>query len=638
MVELEELMETLLNVERVETEEMRRNWDCDQLTEIYNALKLEQDDFTQRSPLTREQTRRVKIRYVGEMLRIVYVMHLNSCDGWDRFGYKREELDAMEKSEKFNTWDWFQNREDIVDRMSHNPDEIYNIFRKDILPLADEYYSLIKGEELDDRLLRTYFKDKNKDRLESIKEGFKLFMDRDLFALTNLLESLCKTAEAEESRKQAEKLLKETFSDNNIRMLEERLSQADQEKEMLLERFIDLATTKDEARLADVKQLQEEHHKMMDEIIKSWDSKFNRLDEQEKELRDKEASLKKLLDKARDDAKATLNIEIRELQKTIKELGDKNNRYRLMIRKIGSEKDDLQERVNSLKRSMKRAESGESEVLVWREEARQYEIDYMTKFEAKMTDAREYPRTFTDTVNGLSIKVKNPENLRHYVNTEKKPKRNEHGAIPLNVSSIYQAVRTRLFDDDQMIIIEARGVSHLDAFQHLEIDDEPATLEEFLNITEPERIKAERIGYTKVLALLSPTGWDKRVMDFVCSSDLKKNLKTSRLVVFLVDMEEYTVHYNLADERTKVYIPIIKPEFDFTRELECERWIRDYIDSGKGGHHQKGISLPKVVKEGGFSWILVKKVFKKLKKTGDFNLRYLKNVGTVLEKKEKKKR
>jgi hypothetical protein len=278
-----------------------------------------------------------------------------------------------------------------------------------------------------------------------------------------------------------------------------------------------------------------------------------------------------------------------------------------------------QEIVERLKQIDEAAE-GKSTRFIGKSDAKLCELNFIARFDTKM---QTFPVMLYSPLEKRTYKIRCWRQGQHISLSH------EHTSdIPCNTYSRYVVQQKKagfLGNKVVRMAIEAVSFSHIEEFEKHGFDTKPANLPDFLSQVTRFTDQAERGEYLHVIGLASPTGWDERVQDEVESASFAHNY-ISRFVSFcLVDSVTGEVVYNPVDDRVVRFINLFKPEFDHE---ELER-VRNYAASRL---QMKGYAvLDDVVAETGEPSAIVNKVFYDSQRAGLGRVRYIKDVGLVLQ-------
>ncbi len=204
----------------------------------------------------------------------------------------------------------------------------------------------------------------------------------------------------------------------------------------------------------------------------------------------------------------------------------------------------------------------------------------------------------------------------------------EDAAMPINVHSLYtiEEKKHRFFGEKmKKVVIEAVSFNHLEGLAKYEFDVRRMSLAEFLSLITRFIDRAELGEYLHVIGIASPTGFDERVVNEVRSTEFARSYVSRYVSVCLVDSVTGEVYFNPADERIAKFVDFFKPEFGHEMVAKVKKYIleefkiKDYV------------VLDDVVKETGEERGIVLKAFYDLEAEGKGRVRYIKDVGLVLE-------
>ena len=146
----------------------------------------------------------------------------------------------------------------------------------------------------------------------------------------------------------------------------------------------------------------------------------------------------------------------------------------------------------------------------------------------------------------------------------------------------------KILGGEEEFEFKAIFVSREDRLEELGIDTDPLTLEEVIPFVENEM----RLGERVVLCIASPTGFERRVKEFVNGEEFHKNFLSKRLSLCLLDVETGEIIYNKFDSIAKEFAKVCEMEMDEEKiekavrcvlaKLEGRNWIvlEDALDCG----------------------------------------------------------
>lgn len=417
-----------------------------------------------------------------------------------------------------------------------------------------------------------------------------------------------------------------------LRSLEREVVEKEKGKEALSSRLIEFEGDKRE-----VWGKYEKLKNALNESIAAIERRKKTLDARELELKEAEERQRAEL---KDTARQAFEDELRNINTLREELEKKEAELKSEREGLEYEKGEVEERLGKLKEIL---EGGEVKRFVTRDVAMIHELNYIGRFDIKMNDL---PKRIDNPLEGKERRINAWSHHRKFddvdkilnLNTLKTGYEEATGKLPLNLRSRYVVAekKHKLFGKEETkVIIEAAVLGHLLDYDENGFDTKSVTLSELLSVLTRYIDRAELGNYFHVLGIASVTGFDKRVFEHINSEDFHKNFVSRYVSLCLVDLETGEVFYNESDERIKAYVDLFKPVFD----EEKVRGIKEYV---VGRLELKDFAvLDRVVEEatdgGEEGRSLAKKVFYDLEKEGMGKVKYEKEFGVVVEKRENRK-
>ena len=381
-----------------------------------------------------------------------------------------------------------------------------------------------------------------------------------------------------------------------------------------------------------------------EKVKNAWNESIAAIERRKKTLDARELELKEAEERQRaelkDTARQAFEDELRNINTLREELEKKEAELKGEREGLEYEKGEVEERLGKLKAIL---EGGEVKRFVTRDVAMIHELNYIGRFDIKMN---ELPKRIDNPLEGKERRINAWSHHRKFddvdkilnLNTLKMGYEEATGKLPLNLRSRYVVAekKHKLFGKEETkVIIEAAVLGHLLDYDENGFDTKSVTLSELLSVLTRYIDRAELGNYFHVLGIASVTGFDKRVFEHINSEDFHKNFVNRYISLCLVDLETGEVFYNESDERIKAYVDLFKPVFD----EEKVRAIKEYV---VGRLELKDFAvLDRVVEEatdgGEEGRRLAKKVFYDLEKEGMGKVRYEKEFGVVVEKRENRK-
>jgi hypothetical protein len=127
-----------------------------------------------------------------------------------------------------------------------------------------------------------------------------------------------------------------------------------------------------------------------------------------------------------------------------------------------------------------------------------------------------------------------------------------------------------------------------------------------------------------VLLVASPTGFEKRISNYVNSGDFHRNFISENVSLALLDLESGELIYNPHDEYAKAFEPMLRLE----RDEELLAKVKDFLEDRivKRGYVRLEEALEHFAEE------VVKRAFHELSKEKGYITKFVEGVGYVLVK------
>jgi hypothetical protein len=335
--------------------------------------------------------------------------------------------------------------------------------------------------------------------------------------------------------------------------------------------------------------------------------------EQEKERLIKEIEALKEIEMRKE-----LELKLKEVEEEYKSIIDELNELLKLkdeeIRRIEQEKKKVEEKFDRLWNKIKLALEEEKKLskdkIVRVEEASFYEIWFVDRLRKKLSENK------TIKVNGRKFKVYKDE----IVETKNIAPKN----LPKNTEIIALMEEKKIVPMNKMkIMFKGIYFTHIDEYKKDGFDTYPMSLGEVKEVIEKAKMNGKE--YDRVILLIaSPTGFDDNAKDIVSSEDLKERYLSDKISLALFDVKEKRLYYNEVDEFCREFAKLMSLEFDDEEAIRCEKRVKEDVDV-------KGYAIfEEIAKE--FSKNIVREVFYKLEKTGNYEVKSIKDIGLVLIK------
>ena len=504
-----------------------------------------------------------------------------------------DEYTAFLKLDKFLLLDYIKDTE-IATALFNKTGEIYDIIKKWYDEEMYEYEKLLEpGEYKIRQTLGVALRHEYINRFEKIKRGIIEYFSKDPGAPRQLFNEyeyvIRKQYEAEIERRKIEENMRK-IAEEKIDELEKEIEKLREEKEKI-DKYLDNYGVKGVTLEDKIKN-----------VITFLEGKVKELIEQKKILESQKAELENYVIKLKNESKTVIESEIRRYEDTIRELTEKIQNYQNAVSRLQIENLELQEKINEYKNI------SESSIAISNTEARIMEVNFIGRFEMKMNTV---PRKFFDPIRKGEINIDKPsdyiiERSDEINSLNVNPK--ELHLYPHNTEVTYIIRKRRLLKDDLSIIIKAKFLSHIENYVKKLADDKTISLADILEYLDKSIDAARQGKVLHVIGIASPTGFDKKVKEYIASDDFRKNFTDYYLSVCLIDLLSGELIYNKLDNRINSYIDIFEPELETEKIFKAKDIIKRELM--KSGH----VTLSSVVREYNLPELIAKKAFYELQK------------------------
>lgn len=542
----------------------------------------------------------------------------NGEDNTMASSFSPKEVELIVNFERFNGYD-IQSPEEIAEGIARRND-LFDLVRK----IYEKHYNDL-DQLLDDphimRDLKIAFKKRYERRLELIKEGVKLFVEKygPIIVVKQIEESVWrKIKEAERSREGIVAELEEKLAE--ISSLLEKIPEEDEVDRRLSALQEELPTVGWEEResrelsfLKGLLELERELHGRLSDIRRSRE----RLSGLERDLLDLLAEAER---EGKEEVARVIASELNELQRAKEDLLRKEELLEAQKETLAAKREQFEGGLKQLREILE----GKSVRYVTAADARLAERNFIARFDAKM---QRLPLKLRSPLDGRTYTVKywGPEaHTRSEVSSAKE-------GFPRNESSKYivSEKKHRLFGERvPRLVIEAVSLSHLEELRYRGFDLRRANLGELLALLS-ERIRAaEKGGYFHVVGVASPTGWDARLLEELSSGGFTRRYLSPNLAFCLVDSVTGEIFHSPADGRIRDFLEFFELELDEEKILKLVEKIKEELAE------RLVIGLEDFIGEKRVSRDLALSAFHRAAEEGVANLRFLKGEGPVLERRK----
>ncbi|MDD4454075.1 MAG: hypothetical protein PHI67_02010 [Candidatus Methanomethylophilaceae archaeon] len=223
-----------------------------------------------------------------------------------------------------------------------------------------------------------------------------------------------------------------------------------------------------------------------------------------------------------------------------------------------------EQRIEAAMRALNNGGDGGRSRYVNAGEAKQYELTFIGRMERKIG--------VSPTIGGRAFYVERIEENRGtfagYAGEAKK-------ILPENRSLTIRLVEKRILGRKKQYVFDACYASRIERYADPGYDCDPLTLDDVTVMLARIQDQARSSGIVTVLCLASPTGFDRRVRNFIDSDEFHRNFISKYLSVLLLDMETGDLIFNPADETAQAFSSICDLEIDSEKEAKVRRGVEE---------------------------------------------------------------
>jgi len=244
----------------------------------------------------------------------------------------------------------------------------------------------------------------------------------------------------------------------------------------------------------------------------------------------------------------------------------------IQARALRAAEETLKSRENRIKAAMaafSNGGDGERSRYVSAGEAKQYELTFIGRMETKIGDS--------PVIGGRMFHVEEIGENRGVDALLFSERAGETGkkALPENRSLTIRLVEKKLFGRKMQYLFNARYASRVERYADPGYDCDPLTLADVTVMLAEIQDRARSSGIVTVLCLASPTGFERRVRDFIDSEEFHRNFISRYLSVPLLDTETGDLVFNPADETARAFSGICDLEIDSEKEAKVRRGVEE---------------------------------------------------------------
>ncbi|WP_010476907.1 hypothetical protein [Thermococcus zilligii] len=367
-----------------------------------------------------------------------------------------------------------------------------------------------------------------------------------------------------------------------------------------------------------IEGIRKRYEGLMEEIRTSKAEEVERLRREKEEL---EKQIKELEEKLEnDEEKAKLREELERMRSTLDskmmELQQKEMELKRKELELQQKEDEVSKRIREVMELAGKVEKGSR--FVRRDEAKILEMNFIGRMKGKFGEEVK--------LLGRSFKVEKVEERGTFDRSayaRKLPERDLKNIPDNRLVEVYLREK-KLLGKKEFLTVRALFYGRPERYAEVGFDTDPLELADInaLLVDARDEAKEGRI----VLLVASPTGFEKRIGNYVNSADFHRNFISENVSLALLDLESGELIYNPHDEYAKAFEPFLRLEFDKEKIARIKDFVEERIN-------EKGyVRLEEAVEH--FDEDLVKRAFQELSKEKGYSTRFIEGVGYVLVKKD----
>ena len=478
--------------------------------------------------------------------------------------FTEDEIEILREFERFNKLDPEVTPPDrLADLLVSRSGEIYELVAEAVRKQYIDFSGLIKTWTTQGKIRATVSKAlqaRYSRRFRNIVEAVKRLLDQQpawlLRLFTDYERALLESAEVREriEREIREKVEKEL----GLPELERQVEMLEEERQSLLKRVEELSAALAAREVEREKILMELDYLRRDkealaEQIERLQSKLGEVEEAlesaRRELEEKRRELEELTRQYSQDkaAKEALEAEAERLKARIEELEAMLREYSTAKEALEAEKHELEAKLGELEAAIK-GEGEERPASL--EDALGYENVFIERFNYHMN---RLPLILYDPLSRKEIKIKSwgKANI-------------EEGALHPDSSGpkgrfsryiVYEGVLRKR----RKLVVEALSFVRPERYAEKGYDLEPMKLGEALSLASRRAMEARNNGYYHVLMIMSPTGFSKKLQEYVAGTDFHRMFLSSSLTLILFDPLTGDVYHHPADPVVGRFAAVLRP-------------------------------------------------------------------------------
>lgn len=618
--EYDRVLKTVERVLRYDLERLKRTPEIKRI-ELYNETSENLERFeTECITMPADIYNDAASRFALARLLLATSSWVNGEDNPMTAGFGENELKLVRDFERYHIFD-ILTIDEAVEKIARKKEGLYE--------LITDYYELGYANLdtlLDDPTILKDLKIAFKNRYMKVQHKIEqiTFGCIERYGLSWLKSGIL--VKVEESEAMRERVIAE--GEQRLRELESRLSEfesIDEENLTLTNRISQLEgellkeSVEKEGAERTLESLTAERDRLLQRFAamdRVWADQLDAIEARRREIEAQERELQARMERERAEDKRLLANEIGELDNLKRGLAEKENALNSEKKAIGLRKGEIEDRLRDIGEVI----AGKPLRLVTGEDAKLYELNYIARFDAKM---HEFPIRIQNPIEGKNYKINS------WGDGHVRMSAGGSGLGPENPRSVYtvEARKYRVFGEKvKKVVVEAVSFSHLDEHTEYGFDTRRVSLSEFLTLLGGSISDAEIGQYLHVIGVASPTGWDERVVSEIRSEGFAHNYVSRFVSVCLIDSVTGEVFYNPADERIAAFVEFFKPEFDRERVERVKRFVLDAFLV------KDYVLFEDAVSESGEARDIVHRAFTGLVDAGGYRMRWIDEVGAVVER------
>lgn len=550
----------------------------------------------------RDLDRRFRAKFEGALALLAWAFERNG-ENFEpaKRRFTPEEMDAVEKLFRYNVFEIYS-RNDIMKLIMHRDNEILSLLR--------EYYSF-------DRWLQEFLHNPRHSLAlrEFLKSTWESYKDKINLAIAEA------TARFDWFRDFLEEAKRETEAVERVyrKKLDERERELERLKkaiELIRERWEEeverVRTEIESAKREEIEALRRKN----EELRKRFEEEKARLMAEISRMKDEEMreKLREELKKAEEKMRAEVMAIAERLRRKELELRQREMELRKRELELSKAEEEARKRIAEALKMAEKAEKGSR--FVRRDEARMMELNFAGRIKSKLRDELK--------ILGKTFKVESLDERKTFDRSRYMGRLNEVELknVPTNVVIEAKLREKKLLGKKEHLKVKALYFSRPERYAEYGFDTDPVELAE-LNALLDDVKGTERT----VLLVASPTGFEKRILDYVASDDFHRNFVSANVSLLLLDLGSGEVIYNPSDSYAKAFAPFLRLEFDEELLEKARRFLLNKLT------YKHYVRFNEALNELDLPVEIVRKAFLSLEREG-YVPKYVEGVGYVLVSKE----